>query len=77
MINLGLFDIVLLIALVLAYVYSRRRHMTWPFVTVLVLLILIQVERLFPGLLAGMVHGMDGVNAQLPHVQISPIITIK
>ncbi|MBI5653411.1 MAG: hypothetical protein HZC40_23645 [Chloroflexi bacterium] len=77
MINLGVLDIVLLVALVLAYVYSRRKHITLPFYLVLIFLVLMQIERLFPGLFAGIVHGIDALNAQMPHVQISPIITIK
>jgi hypothetical protein len=77
MINLGVLDIVLLVVLLLAYVYSRRKHITLPFYLVLFLLVLMQVERLFPGLFAGIVRGVDTLNAQMPHVQISPIITIK
>jgi hypothetical protein len=76
-INLGLMDIVLLLALVIMYVYSRRIRSMVPFFIVVAVLVLIEVERLLPGLFAGLVHGMDAINAQLPHVQISPIVTIK
>ena len=80
MIDLGLIDIFMLVLLVLAYVFSTRRRMIWPFYVALVLLVLIELERLVPGLLTALgtaVHGIDGVNAQLPHVEIAPIVTIK
>jgi len=80
MVNLGLIDLFMLVLLVLMYVYSARRRMMLPFYVTLVLLALIELERLAPGVLAYLgsaVHGIDEANAQLPHVQISPIITIK
>jgi hypothetical protein len=80
MINLGLIDIFMVLLLILMYVYSARRRTMWPFYVTLVLLVLIELERLVPGVLVAMgnaVHGIDAVNAQLPHVQISPIVTIK
>ena len=80
MINLGLIDIIMLVLLVLAYAFSTRKRMIWPFYVTLVLLVLIELERLIPGLLTGLsnaVHGIDAVNAQLPHVEISPIVTVK
>ncbi|MBI5305561.1 MAG: hypothetical protein HY868_25755 [Chloroflexi bacterium] len=77
MINLGLMDIILLVILVLALVYSNRRKTMTPFYVVLALLVMIEFERLFPGLFPAVVRGVDAINAQLPHVQISPIITIK
>jgi hypothetical protein len=80
MINLGLIDVVMLVLLVAMYVYSARRRVMLPFYVALVLLALIELERLVPGVLAYLgsaVHSIDAVNAQLPHVQISPIITIK
>ena len=80
MINLGIIDIFMLVLLALAYVFSMRRRMIWPFYVVLVLLVLIELERLIPGLLTALgnaVHGIDSVNAQLPHVEISPIIAVK
>lgn len=77
MINLGLLDIVLLLILIVAAVYSNRRRTMTPFYIVLVILLVIEFERLVPGLFASIVHGIDAVNAQLPHVQISPIVTIK
>ena len=80
MINLGLIDVFMLVLLVLMYVYSARRRAMLPFYVTLVLLVLIELERLVPGVLTAMgnaVHGIDAVNAQLPHIQISPIVTIK
>lgn len=80
MINLGLIDVFMLVLLVLMYVYSARRRAMLPFYVTLVLLALIELERLVPGVLTYMgnvVHGIDIVNAQLPHIQISPIVTIK
>ena len=50
------------------------------FYVVLVLIILIELERLLPGLLTAAgntIHGIDAFNQQLPHVEISPVITIK
>lgn len=80
MINLGLIDVFMLVLLVLMFIYSARRRMMLPFYVTLVLLLLIELERLVPGVLAALgnaVHGIDAVNAQLPHVEISPIVTIK
>lgn len=77
MINLGLMDIILLVILVLAFVYSNRRRSMVTFYVVLVLLIIIEFERLFPGVFPALVRGLNAINAQLPHVEISPIITIK
>jgi hypothetical protein len=80
MIELGLIDIFMLVLLVLVYVFSMRRRMIWPFYVALVLFVLIELERLVPGLLTALgnaVHGIDAVNAQLPHVEISPIVTVK
>jgi hypothetical protein len=80
MINLGAIDILMLVILILMYAYSIRRRMMWPFYVTLVLLVLIELERLAPGVLtttANAVHGIDAVNANLPHVEISPIITVK
>lgn len=80
MINLGLIDIFMLVLLILVYVYSARRRMMLPFYVTLVLMLLIELERLVPGVLTFLgnaVHGIDAANAQLPHVEISPIVTIK
>jgi len=79
-INLGIIDIFMLVLLALVYVFSMRKRMIWPFYVTLVLLVLIELERLVPGLLIALgnaVHGIDSVNAQLPHVEISPIVTVK
>lgn len=80
MISLGLIDIVLVLLLVGVFVNSSRRRAMLPFYVVLVLVVLIEIERLAPGVLAAAgsaIHGIDAVNKQLPHVEISPIVTIK
>jgi hypothetical protein len=76
-INLGLMDIILLVILVLALVYANRKKSMTPFYIVLAVLVFIEFERLFPGVFPALVRGMDAINAQLPHVEISPIITIR
>ena len=66
MINLGIIDIFMLVLLALVYVFSMRKRMIWPFYVTLVLLVLIELERLVPGLLIALgnaVHGIDSVNA--------------
>ena len=80
MINLGVIDILLLVLLVSVFVYSARQHERLPFYVALVLVVLIEVERLVPGTLkviGDAIRGIDTVNAGLPHVEIAPIITIK
>ncbi len=80
MINLGVIDILFLLILIAAFVFASRRHNMVIFYTVLVLVILIELERLVPGMLTAAgnaVHGIDTFNQQLPHVEISPVITIK
>ncbi len=80
MISLGLIDILLVLLVVGMFLYSSRRHAMLPFYVVLVLVVLIEIERLAPGVLAAAgnaIHGIDAVNKQLPHVEISPIVTIK
>ena len=80
MINLGVFDIALMIGLITAFAYARRRREMAIFYFALVLVAVIEVERLAPGTLklAGDgIRGINTVNAGLPHVEIQPIITIK
>ncbi len=80
MINLGVFDIVLLIVLLVAYAFARRRREMMLFYFALALIVVIEVERLVPGTLklAGDgIRGINAINAGLPHVEIQPIITIK
>ncbi len=80
MINLGVIDIVMLALLIVVFAYASRRHRMWVFYLTLVVLLLIELERLAPGTLAAVgtaVHGIDAFNVQMPHVQISPIITVK
>lgn len=79
MINLGVLDILLILLVIVAYVYGLRRNAKWLFYTALVIVVLIELERLVPGVMASMgnaVHGIDAFNATLPHLEIRPIITI-
>ncbi len=80
MINLGVIDILLLLLLLTMYAYATRRHNILAFYVTLVIVLLIEIERLVPGTLNAIgdgIRGIDAFNERLPHVQISPIITIK
>ncbi len=80
MINLGVIDILFLLILIGAFVYASRRHNRLVFYVVLVLVVLIELERLVPGMLTvagNAIHGIDDFNRQMPHVEISPVVTIK
>ena len=80
MINLGVVDILLILLLIVTYVYGLRRHAKWLFYLTLAVVLLIEMERLFPGAMASVgnaVHGIDTFNATLPHVEIRPIVTIR
>jgi hypothetical protein len=80
MINLGLIDIVLVLVLLSVFFYSTRKREMLPFYVVLVLVLLIEVERLAPGtmkVIGDGIHSIDAVNANLPHLEIRPIVSIK
>jgi hypothetical protein len=80
MINIGLIDLLLLAILVIALVYSLRGHNLLPFAAILVIVLLIELERLAPGAMVALgnaIHEIDVINEQLPHIQISPIVTIQ
>jgi hypothetical protein len=80
MINLGVIDILLLLVLVGTLFRALRTHNLLPFFIVLFVILLIELERLIPGTMAALGNGIrsiDVVNEKLPHIQISPIITIK
>jgi len=80
MINLGLIDLLLLVVLFVSFVYALRARNLLPFSVILILILLIELERLVPGTMTALgkaIHTIDLVNAQLPHIQIQPIITIK
>ncbi len=80
MINLGLIDLLLLVILFGAFVYALRRRGWLAFASVLIVILLIELERLAPGSMTALgdaIHAIDKVNAQLPHVQIQPIITVQ
>jgi hypothetical protein len=80
MINVGLIDLLILVILVVSLVYAvRGRHML-PFAILVVIVLFIELERLAPGTMTAigsMIHAIDAVNAQLPHVQIQPIISVQ
>ncbi len=79
MINLGLIDLLLLVVLFVSFVYALRRRHLIQFAIILVIVILIEFERLVPGTMTAIgnvIHTIDVFNAQLPHIQIQPIVTI-
>jgi hypothetical protein len=80
MINLGVIDVLLLLVLVGTLFRALRTHNLLPFFIALFIIFLIELERLVPGTMSALGNGIrsiDVVNKQLPHVEISPIITIK
>ncbi len=80
MINLGIIDLLLLLALLGSFVYALRRRRLLPFTIILIVVLLIELERLVPGTMTGIgnaIHTIDVANAQMPHIQIQPIITIQ
>jgi hypothetical protein len=80
LINLGFVDIFLVLILVIALIYSLKRRYMLPFYVILTIVVLIELERLAPGLMTTVgsaIHQIDAINEQLPHVQISPIVTIR
>lgn len=80
MINLGLIDILLLVILLAVLGYASRKHQMLPFYVVLVIVLMIELERLVPGtmkVLGDAIRGIDAVNAGLPHLSIQPIITVQ
>ena len=80
MISFGLIDLLLIILLLATFFSAFRTHTILPFVIMLMIVILIELERFAPGSLTAMqsmIRGIDSINAQLPHVQISPIVTIQ
>jgi len=80
MINLGVIDIILLLVLAGMLFRALRTRNLLPFFITLFIILLIELERLVPGMMAALGNGIrsiDVVNKQLPHIEISPIITIK
>lgn len=80
MISLGLIDVLLIGLLLVAFINALRTRALLLFAIVLILVFLIEVERFAPGSFTAMqnvIQGIDKVNNQLPHIQISPIVTIK
>lgn len=80
MISLGLIDLLLIIILVVTFISAVRTHTILPFAIVFVLIFLIELERFAPGSLTAMqkaIRSIDSINAMLPHIQISPIVTIQ
>jgi hypothetical protein len=79
MINLGLIDVLLIVALIVSFVYALRARNLLVFAVVLVIVLLIELERMVPGTITALnkaIHSIDLVNAQLPHIQIHPNISI-
>jgi cell shape-determining protein MreC len=80
MISLGFIDLLLIVILVATFILAIRSHTILPFAIVLVLVLFIELERFAPGSLTTMqsaIRGIDSVNEKLPHIQISPLITIQ
>ncbi len=80
MINLGLIDVLILVILLVSLVYAIRGRHWLQFAIVLVIVVLIEIERLAPGTMTAIgnaIHAIDAVNAQLPHIQIQPVITVN
>jgi len=80
MISLGLIDVLLIIVLLVAFFSALRTRTLLPFAIVFTVVALIELERFAPGSLTVMqkaIRGIDSINAQLPHIQISPIVTIQ
>jgi hypothetical protein len=80
MISFGLIDLLLIIVLLLTFVGALRARTILPFAVVLVIVSLIELERFAPGALTAVqtaIRGIDSINNQLPHIQISPLVTIQ
>ena len=76
MINLGLIDLLLLVVLFISFVKAIRTRNLLAFSLILIIVVLIELERLSPGTSTALnkaVHTIDQVNAQLPHIQIQPV----
>ena len=80
MISLGLIDLLLMVVLLVTLFSAIRTHTVLPFAIVLTFVLLIELERFAPGSLTAMqsaIRDIDTINEQLPHIQISPIVTIQ
>jgi hypothetical protein len=80
MINLGLIDVLFMFLLLVAFFAGLRKHTMLPFALVLIIVLLIELERFAPGSMTSIqsaIRSIDSINEQLPHIQISPIITIQ
>jgi hypothetical protein len=76
MINLGLIDLLLLVVLFISFVRAIRTRNLLAFSLILILIVLIELERLSPGtttIINKTIHTIDLVNAELPHIQIQPV----
>ncbi len=77
MINLGLIDLLLLVILFVSFVRAIRTRNLLAFSLILIIIVLIELERLSPGIsnaLNRAIHTIDQVNAKLPHIQIQPVL---
>ena len=80
MISIGLIDLLLIIILLVTFIGALRARTILPFAIVLVIVTLIELERFAPGSFIAMqsaIRGIDSINNQLPHIQVSPIVTIR
>ena len=77
MINLGLIDLLLVVVLFISFVRAIRTRNLLSFSLILIIIVLIELERLSPGISTALnkgIHTIDLVNAHLPHIQIQPVI---
>ena len=76
MINLGLIDLLLVVVLFISFVRAIRTRNLLSFSLILIIIVLIELERLSPGITTALnkaIRTIDLVNAKLPHIQIQPV----
>jgi hypothetical protein len=79
-VSFGILDIVLVLLFIFALYAATRGRGIWLPALILSGIIVILIERLAPGTLAGVgsaIHGIDRVNDAGPHLNIAPIITFR
>lgn len=80
MINLGVIDLILVVLFVLMIYLAARRGGLGLAVLIAVLLVAIILERLVPGVLAGIgsaIRGIDQLNTIGPHLEIQPVVRFQ
>jgi hypothetical protein len=80
MISFGLVDLLIILLLLATFLAGLRSRTMLPFAILLVFSLLIEMERFAPGSLnsaQSAIRSIDSINEQLPHLQISPVVTIQ